>query len=69
MVELPDIKPGKYIFRVKVKVGDGGWSSSQAQMEIIITPPYWATWWFWAAIIAGLSLLIYIIVKLGLSIL
>ncbi len=38
-VELPDIKPGKYIFRVKVKVGDGEWSRNQAQMEIIITPP------------------------------
>ncbi len=63
-VELPDIKPGKYIFRVKVKVGDGDWSPNEAQMEIIITPPYWATWWFWSTLIVALLLLVYIIIKL-----
>ena len=63
-VELPDIKPGKYNFRVKVKVGNGDWSPKEAQMEIIITPPYWATWWFWTSVIVVLSLLIYAIVRL-----
>ncbi|MFT3948371.1 MAG: histidine kinase [Agriterribacter sp.] len=61
---LPDIKPGKYIFRVKVKVGEGDWSPDKASMEIIITPPYWATWWFWASIVAAIALIVYIIVKL-----
>ena len=64
MIELPDIKPGKYILRVKVKVGDGDWSKKEATMQIIVTPPYWATWWFWSAIIVFLFLLFYIIVKL-----
>jgi hypothetical protein len=63
-VELPDLKPGKYIFRVKVKVGDQDWSPQQANMEIIITPPFWKSWWFWTAIVSGLALLIYIIVRL-----
>jgi len=63
-VELPDIKPGKYNFRVKVKVGDADWSTNEAHMEIIIAPPYWTTWWFWTAIIVSLSLLIYTIIRL-----
>ncbi|MEP7373707.1 MAG: histidine kinase [Chitinophagaceae bacterium] len=64
IASLPDIKPGKYIFRVKVRVGEGEWSPHEASMELIITPPYWATWWFWTAIIVSLLLLIYTVVKL-----
>ncbi len=63
-VELPDIKPGKYTFRVKVKVGDGEWSPKEAKMEIIVSPAYWTTWWFWTAILASLILAVYLIVKL-----
>lgn len=66
-VALPDIKPGKYIFRVKVRVGDGDWSPNEAKMEIIITPPYWATWWFWTLTVVALSTLIYTIVMLRVS--
>lgn len=64
LVELPNIKPGKYVFRAKVRIGDGDWSKEEARMEIIITAPYWATWWFWAAIVAGISLIIFTVFKL-----
>ena len=64
MIELPDIKPGKYVLRVKVKIGDGDWSKKEATMHIIVIPPYWTTWWFWASVIAGISLIVYAIVKL-----
>ncbi len=63
-VELPEIQPGKYIFRVKVKVGDGDWSPNEAHMEIIVIPPYWITWWFWTAIMVALSLVVYTIIRL-----
>ena len=46
-IELPQIKPGKYNLRVRVKVGNGEWSKEEAAMEIIVNPPYWKTWWFW----------------------
>ncbi|CAN5740253.1 hypothetical protein BH10BAC3_BH10BAC3_27740 [soil metagenome] len=42
-----DVKPGKYLLQVKVKIGDGPWSKGEANVEIIITPPFWHTWWFW----------------------
>lgn len=41
-----DIVPGKYIFRVKGCNSDGIWSNNEAAIAIIITPPYWQTWWF-----------------------
>jgi two-component sensor histidine kinase len=63
-VELPDIKPGKYVFKTKVRIGEGDWSQEEAKMEIIVTPAYWTTWWFWLFVIAGILLVFYIIIKL-----
>ncbi len=56
--DLPDLKPGKYLFRARVKVGSADWSKEEAQMEIIVTPAFWTTWWFWASVILGLGLII-----------
>jgi signal transduction histidine kinase/ligand-binding sensor domain-containing protein len=40
------IPPGEYIFRVKGANNDGVWNEVGASIKIIITPPYWQTWWF-----------------------
>lgn len=56
-VELPDIKPGRYKFKAMVKVGDGEWSTNEASMIIIIDPPYWHTWWFWAIIAVAIAII------------
>jgi ligand-binding sensor domain-containing protein/signal transduction histidine kinase len=37
---------GKYIFRVKGSNNDGVWNEEGTSIAVIITPPYWATWWF-----------------------
>ena len=60
-VRLEDLKPGKYIFRVRVKIEDSEWSKNEAKLEIIVTAPIWQTWWFWASIITGLGIIIGII--------
>jgi hypothetical protein len=60
---VANLKPGKYLFELKMKKPGEDWRKQQAKM-IIISPPFWQTWWFWAAMIAGLSLLIFLIVKL-----
>jgi len=41
-----NLDPGKYIFRVKASNNDGLWSPYEASMVVIITPPFWQTWWF-----------------------
>ena len=61
---LNGLSPGKYVFRVKARVGNEDWRTQQAQLEIIITSPFWRIWWFWAAIIAGISVIVFLIVKL-----
>ncbi len=37
---------GTYRFRVKASNNDGIWNEQGASITIIITPPFWKTWWF-----------------------
>jgi signal transduction histidine kinase/ligand-binding sensor domain-containing protein/DNA-binding response OmpR family regulator len=41
-----NLNPGKYVFQVKASNNDGIWNETPVQVKIIITPPYWNTWWF-----------------------
>ena len=61
---LNGLTPGKYIFRLKAKVGDEPWRAEEARLEIIIVPPLWQLWWFWAGVIVVVSSIVYLIVKL-----
>lgn len=40
------LEPGTYYFRVKASNNDGVWNQQGASIKIIITPPFWGTWWF-----------------------
>ncbi len=41
-----NIDPGEYTFRVKASNNDGVWNKEGTSIKLIITPPYWQTWWF-----------------------
>lgn len=41
-----NLDPGRYEFRVKAANGDGVWNEKGASIAIVISPPYWETWWF-----------------------
>ncbi|MGZ5219838.1 MAG: histidine kinase [Chitinophagaceae bacterium] len=58
-----DIKPGKYLFELKVKIGKEDWLRHQAELVIIITPPVWKQWWFWSIALFVVTILIFSIVK------
>jgi signal transduction histidine kinase len=52
-----NVPPGEYVFRVKGANSDGVWNEEGAAVRIIISPPYWQTWWFRAlalAVIVGI---------------
>ncbi|MDO8366983.1 MAG: ATP-binding protein [Saprospiraceae bacterium] len=40
-----NIDPGKYSFQVKAKTATGFWCTKEASVEIVILPPWHATWW------------------------
>lgn len=46
---------GEYMFRVRASNNDLLWNTTGASVKIIITPPFWKTWWF--RIFVALSLL------------
>jgi ligand-binding sensor domain-containing protein/signal transduction histidine kinase/AraC-like DNA-binding protein len=41
-----NVSPGRYIFRVRATNNDGIWNETGTQIEIVIEPPFWDTWWF-----------------------
>jgi len=41
-----NIPPGKYTFHVKGSNYDNVWNETGISVSVIITPPFWATWWF-----------------------
>ena len=41
-----NLDPGTYTFSVKGSNNDNVWNSNGARITIIISPPFWATWWF-----------------------
>lgn len=57
-----NVSPGKYIFQVRSKNGDGVWDDPGAEVAIRILPPWWQTWWFRGGVILlllGLAYTIY----------
>jgi hypothetical protein len=50
-VTYTNLDPGEYTFMVKGSNNDGVWNEKGTAIKIIITPPFWATWWFRAIVI------------------
>lgn len=41
-----NLDAGEYFFRVKGSNNDGYWNEEGISLKIVVTPPYWETWWF-----------------------
>ncbi|HEX2535178.1 MAG TPA: two-component regulator propeller domain-containing protein [Chitinophagaceae bacterium] len=54
-----NLDPGEYVFRVKAANNDAVWNEEGRTVRIIITPPFWATWWFRISMLALLLGIIY----------
>lgn len=57
------IPPGEYKFRVIASNNDGFWNDEGASLDVIVTPPFWNTAWFYSIIcllvIGGVGLFYY----------
>lgn len=54
-----NLDPDTYIFKVKGTNNDGVWNEIPTSLRLIISPPYWQTWWFRSVIILFLAGLAY----------
>ncbi len=50
-----NLAPGRYLFQVQASNADGVWSERGASLGLVITPPFWATWWFRTLLVAALG--------------
>jgi len=46
LVTYTNLEAGTYVFRVTGSNGSGVWNPTGRTLTLIITPPWWATWWF-----------------------
>lgn len=60
-VQLANLSPGRYTFRVLGSNDEGTWSLQPAEVQFTIRPPWWATGWAYAAyvVLLGAALLFY----------
>jgi len=59
-----NVPPGAYIFRVRGSNNDGIWNEEGLALRVVITPPFWATWWFrllGAVVVAGVASGVYLV--------
>jgi ligand-binding sensor domain-containing protein len=54
-----NLDPGAYTFKVKGSNNDNVWNQTPASISIIISPPFWKTFWFRTLAIIGSILLMY----------
>jgi ligand-binding sensor domain-containing protein len=66
-VTYTNMDPGEYEFRLKATNADRVWKEESTTLKVIVTPPFWRTFWFIAlAIILTLGILgslIYLIIR------
>ena len=48
-VTYTNLSPGDYTFLVKASNDDGIWNQESAKFDFKIRPPFWKSWWFFAA--------------------
>lgn len=66
-IDFADLQPGNYSFSVKGSNNDLIWDDTGVQISIIINPPFWNTWWFFAFIFSTILSIIYMIHKIIVS--
>ncbi|WP_422359097.1 ligand-binding sensor domain-containing protein [Reichenbachiella sp.] len=57
-ITYTNLPPGEYKFRIKATNDNGTWGNNERVVEIVIVPPWYATWWFRITAVLFLGLLI-----------
>jgi ligand-binding sensor domain-containing protein len=54
-----NLNPGTYTFSVKAAKSSGEWNNQRTSIRIIVSPPFWETWWFRLIVAAIIFLVIW----------
>jgi ligand-binding sensor domain-containing protein len=50
-----NVPPGNYTLKVTASNNDDQWNKTAFELELIIIPPFWATWWFKTIVVLVLA--------------
>jgi signal transduction histidine kinase/ligand-binding sensor domain-containing protein/DNA-binding response OmpR family regulator len=62
-----NLDPGEYTFHVKASNNDGLWNEAGTSIRIIITPPYWLTWWFRILMVCLIAGMVFVFVRVRIN--
>jgi signal transduction histidine kinase len=55
-----NLNAGDYTLRIKSTNSDGVWVDNETELHIIVTPPFWETWWFRLLVLIVIALTLYL---------
>ena len=61
-IDFTSLPTGQYVFRVQGSNADGVWSDGGSGLNIIVHPPFYATWWAFFSYISTFLLVILVVI-------
>lgn len=61
--QFSNLAGGEYTFKVRATTSAGAWNGRVTTVRIIIVPPFWTTWWFYAICAVFTALIIYVLYR------
>ncbi|MGZ8516862.1 MAG: sensor histidine kinase [Chitinophagaceae bacterium] len=62
-INYTNLDNGKYVFKVRATMRPGVWGEEVSSVTILISPPFWKTWWFYTIVAFLASLIVYTIYR------
>ena len=67
VASFTNLSAGEYTLHVIASNNDGVWNETGRSLKIIITPPYWETWWFRLVAFVALLIIIFLVYEVRLT--
>ncbi|MBP6391780.1 MAG: hypothetical protein KA352_12895, partial [Flavobacteriales bacterium] len=59
-IDLFDLPTGDHRIEVQASANGVDWSAAPAVIDVVVLPPFWATWWFRALVIAAIAVVLFV---------
>jgi signal transduction histidine kinase/ligand-binding sensor domain-containing protein len=63
-IDLFDLPTGEHLIEVEASANGVDWSVEPATIQVVVLPPFWATWWFIALVAAIAAALLFVAFRL-----
>jgi ligand-binding sensor domain-containing protein/signal transduction histidine kinase len=63
LIHYTNLEPGTYVLYVKASIDGTTWPTEAKQLKIVITPPWWSSWWFRVTVLVAVTALIFTLHK------